>query len=90
MFAANCLLSRRLAERDVRFVQFYHRGWDHHGQLPKRLPVSARDTDQPPSRSAQRASSRVLGWAWQASETGLDQRSGAPARVSLWERNPNS
>jgi len=46
-FAANCLLARRLAERDVRFVQLYHRGWDHHGELPKRLPVSVRDTDQP-------------------------------------------
>ena len=46
-FAANCLLARRLAERDVRFVQLYHRGWDHHGNLPKRLPVSAGDTDQP-------------------------------------------
>ncbi len=46
-FAANCLLARRLAERDVRFIQLYHRGWDHHGALPKRLPVSARDTDQP-------------------------------------------
>ena len=46
-FAANCLLARRLAERDVRFIQLYHRGWDHHGNLPKRLPVSAGDTDQP-------------------------------------------
>ena len=46
-FAANCLLARRLAERDVRFIQLYHRGWDHHGGLPKRLPVSVRDTDQP-------------------------------------------
>ena len=45
-FAANCLLARRLAERDVRFIQLYHRGWDHHGDIPKRLPVSARDTDQ--------------------------------------------
>ena len=46
-FAANCLLARRLTERDVRFIQLYHRGWDHHGDIPKRLPVSARDTDQP-------------------------------------------
>ena len=46
-YAANCLLARRLAERDVRFVQLYHRGWDHHQELPRRLPVSARDTDQP-------------------------------------------
>ena len=45
-FAANCLLARRLAERDVRFIQLYHRGWDHHSELPKRLPVSARDTDR--------------------------------------------
>ncbi|MDE0105967.1 MAG: DUF1501 domain-containing protein [Bryobacterales bacterium] len=46
-YAANCLLARRLAERNVRFVQLYHRGWDHHQELPRRLPVSARDTDQP-------------------------------------------
>ena len=46
-FAANCLLARRLAERDVRFIQLYHRGWDHHADIPTRLPVSARDTDQP-------------------------------------------
>jgi len=45
-FAANCLLARRLAERDVRFIQLYHRGWDHHGDLPKKLPVLAGDTDQ--------------------------------------------
>ena len=35
-FAANCLLARRLAERGVRFIQLYHRGWDQHGNLPKR------------------------------------------------------
>ena len=37
-FAANCLLARRLAERDVRFIQLYHPGWDHHGGLPARHP----------------------------------------------------
>jgi len=46
-FAANCLLARRLAERDVRFIQLYHRGWDHHGGLTEKLPALARDTDQP-------------------------------------------
>ncbi len=46
-FASNCLMARRLAERGVRFVQLYHRGWDHHGSVEKRLPVSTRDTDQP-------------------------------------------
>jgi hypothetical protein len=46
-FAANCLLARRLAERNVRFIQLYHRGWDHHGGLTEKIPVLARDTDQP-------------------------------------------
>jgi hypothetical protein len=45
-FAANCLLARRLAERNVRFIQLYHRGWDHHAGLTDKLPVLARDTDQ--------------------------------------------
>lgn len=45
-FAANCLLARRLAERDVRFIQLYHRGWDHHNGLDKNLPVLTKDTDQ--------------------------------------------
>ncbi len=45
--AANCLLARRLAERGVRFIQLYHRGWDHHGGLPERIQVLARDVDQP-------------------------------------------
>ena len=39
-FAANCLLARRLAERNVRFIQLYHRGWDHHGGLTEKLPVA--------------------------------------------------
>jgi arylsulfatase A-like enzyme len=46
-FAANCLLARRLAERGVRFIQLYHQGWDHHGDLPAGIRVQARDTDQP-------------------------------------------
>jgi hypothetical protein len=46
-FAANCLLARRLAERGVRFIQLYHRGWDQHGNLPKEISVLCRETDQP-------------------------------------------
>ena len=42
-FAANCLLARRMAERGVRFIQLFHRGWD---QLPKQIQGQARDTDQ--------------------------------------------
>ncbi len=45
-FAANCLLARRLAERGVRFVQLFHRGWDQHNDLPKQLSGQAKDTDQ--------------------------------------------
>ena len=45
-FAANCLLARRLAERDVRFVQLYHPGWDHHGGLPKGIRRQALDVDR--------------------------------------------
>ncbi len=46
-FAYNCLLSRRLAERGVRFMQLYHMGWDHHGNLPNAIKLQCRDTDQP-------------------------------------------
>ena len=52
-FAANCLMARRLAERGVRFIQLYHRGWDHHGGLPKAIsddsasrPISRARPDQ--------------------------------------------
>ncbi len=45
-FAANCLLARRLAERDVRFIQLYHPGWDHHGNLPAGIRDLCRETDR--------------------------------------------
>ncbi|MFM1768557.1 MAG: hypothetical protein RJA22_1086 [Verrucomicrobiota bacterium] len=45
-FAANCLLARRLAERDVRFIQLYHQGWDHHGGLPGGIRRECARTDQ--------------------------------------------
>lgn len=45
-FASNCLLARRMLERGVRFVQLYHRGWDHHGDIEKKMPASAKLTDQ--------------------------------------------
>ena len=46
-YAANCLLARRLAERDVRFIQLYHRGWDQHNDLPRDLALQCKGTDQP-------------------------------------------
>ena len=45
-FAANCLLARKLAERDVRFIQLFHRGWDQHDNLPRDLATQCQATDQ--------------------------------------------
>lgn len=45
-FAANCLLARRMAERDVRFIQLYHPGWDHHGGLPGGIRRQCQDVDR--------------------------------------------
>ena len=46
-YASNCLLARRMAERGVRFIQLYHRGWDHHSSLPNNMRGQCRDVDQP-------------------------------------------
>ncbi len=46
-YAANCILARRLAERGVRFIQLYHRGWDQHNNLPGGIKSQCYDTDQP-------------------------------------------
>jgi hypothetical protein len=46
-FAANCLLARRLAERGVRFIQLFHRGWDQHARLPEQIQLQCAATDQP-------------------------------------------
>jgi uncharacterized protein (DUF1501 family) len=46
-YAANCLMARRLAERNVRFIQLYHRGWDQHRDLPRDIKLQCEGTDQP-------------------------------------------
>ena len=46
-FAHNCILARRMAERGVRFIQLFHRGWDQHGNLPAKLRAQCEDIDQP-------------------------------------------
>ena len=45
-YAANCQLARRLAERGVRFIQLYHKGWDQHGDLPARIKTQCQETDR--------------------------------------------
>jgi hypothetical protein len=59
-YAANCLLARRLAERGVRFIQLYHMGWDHHGNLPKQIRRQCADTDQPSAALIQDLKQRGL------------------------------
>ena len=46
-FASNCLLARRLAERGVRFIQLYHRDWDHHGNIKNDIKLKAEEIDRP-------------------------------------------
>ena len=46
-FARNCLLARRMAEKGVRYIQLFHRGWDQHGALPSKIRQQCEDIDQP-------------------------------------------
>lgn len=59
-YAANCLLARRLVERGVRFIQLYHRDWDHHGGLPERMVQQCKETDQASSALIQDLKQRGL------------------------------
>jgi hypothetical protein len=59
-FAANCLLARRLAERGVRFIQLYHRGWDQHNNLPSGIKSQCYDTDQPSAALVEDLESRGM------------------------------
>ena len=45
-FAANCLLARKLVEKDVKFIQLYHQGWDQHGNLNNDIKIQCKETDQ--------------------------------------------
>ncbi len=59
-YAANCILARRLAERGVRFIQLFHRGWDQHGNLPRDLRLQCEQTDQPSAALIQDLKNRGL------------------------------
>ena len=59
-YAASCLMARRMAERDVRFIQIFHRGWDQHGNVARDLPNQCRDVDQPSWALVQDLKSRGL------------------------------
>lgn len=59
-FARNCLLARRMVERGVRFIQLFHRGWDHHRDLPTHITGQCRDVDQPAAALIQDLKQRGL------------------------------
>jgi hypothetical protein len=59
-FASHCLLARRLAERGVRFIQLFHRGWDQHAKLPEQIRLQCQATDQPAAALVQDLKDRGL------------------------------
>ena len=92
-YASNCLLARRLLQRGVRFVQLYHRGWDHHGDLEKNFTISAGDCDR--SSAALVKDLKRLGlledtlviWGGEFGRTPMAQGSGRDHHInafSLW------
>jgi Protein of unknown function (DUF1501) len=92
-FASNCLLARRLAERGVRFIQLYHRGWDHHSDLEANLKVVAQETDQAAAALVKDLKQRgmlddtLVIWGGEFGRTPMSQGSGRDHHInafSLW------
>jgi Protein of unknown function (DUF1501) len=92
-FASNCLLARRLAERGVRFIQLYHRGWDHHSNIEKDLPTVSRETDQPCAALVQDLKRRgmlddtLVIWGGEFGRTPMGQGTGRDHHInsfSIW------
>lgn len=95
-YASNCLLARRLAERGVRFIQLYHRGWDHHGGLVKYMNTCCGLTDQPTAALLQDLEQRgmledtLLVWGGEFGRTPMFQGKGGAGRdhhikgFSMW------
>jgi hypothetical protein len=96
-FAYNCLLARRLAERGVRFIQLYHRGWDHHGDLVPYMKTCCSLCDQPSAALVQDLKQRgmledtLFIWGGEFGRTPMFQGKGAsPGRdhhirgFSMW------
>jgi hypothetical protein len=92
-FASNCLMARRLAERGVRFVQLYHRAWDHHGDIEKNMPVAAKDVDQASAALVKDLDQRgllkdtLVIWGGEFGRTPMGQGSGRDHHIkafSIW------
>ena len=78
-------MARRLAERDVRFIQLYHSGWDHHFNLPEHLPKRCKETDQASAALILDLKQRgllndtIVVWGGEFGRTPFSQSDGAPA-----------
>lgn len=92
-FASNCLLARRLAERGVRFIQLYHRGWDHHGGIKKGSETTAKLVDQGTAALVQDLKRRgmlddtLVIWGGEFGRTPMAQGSGRDHHIkgfSIW------
>jgi len=92
-FASNCLMARRLAERGVRFVQLYHRAWDHHDGIEKNLPVSAKEVDRASAALVKDLKQRgmlddtLVLWGGEFGRTPMGQGSGRDHHIlafSIW------
>jgi hypothetical protein len=92
-FAANCLLARRLAERGVRFIQLYHRDWDHHGNLKNDIKLKAEEVDRPAAALVNDLKSRgmldetLVVWGGEFGRTPMAQGNGRDHHIkgfSIW------
>ncbi len=95
-YASNCLLARRLAERGVRFIHLYHRGWDHHGDLKRYMNICCGLTDKPTYALVQDLKQRgmlddtLIIWGGEFGRTPMFQGKGGPGRdhhikgFSMW------
>jgi hypothetical protein len=92
-FASNCLLARRLAERGVRFIQLYHRAWDHHTNLDQAMPSAAADVDRASAALVKDLKQRgmlddtLILWGGEFGRTPMGQGSGRDHHIlsfSIW------
>jgi uncharacterized protein (DUF1501 family) len=92
-FAANCLLARRLAERGVRFIQLYHRDWDHHGAIKRNMEVIAEEVDRASAALIQDLKQRgmledtLVVWGGEFGRTPMAQGNGRDHHIrgfSIW------
>jgi len=92
-FASNCLMARRLSERGVRFVQLYHRAWDHHGDIEKEMPKAAEAVDKASAALVRDLKQRgmlddtLVIWGGEFGRTPMGQGSGRDHHInafSIW------